>query len=341
MATKCKLCDLNEATQKNSHIIPSFIVSSIFSYDGSGKRDKEVMVTMTSHLDKFYIGALPSTKIEELFDSSKLTDERISNELSKNPMSKDYIFCPNCEKKISKYIETPYAESLYKNKGVDKFISFYFWLSVVWRLSLTGILNFRLSSDIEDKLGKSLNEYLSAIDRDANANISLMNTPFKYKILYYAEYKPNEPALFYVKYVADNNLLILLLGKFVICAKFDDTEILAEFNFLGLEEKIKKSPFNNGENRECMVKVESEEYNLAIIKFKEECKVKKLQSEKDYADKYWGLLRKGEKMPEEIFLHFMNKLYSNDTNIGDKMTEQRYFEKLKETFNDFGLVEEQ
>ena len=105
MATKCKLCDLNEATQKNSHIIPSFIVSSIFSYDGSGKRDKEVMVTMTSHLDKFYIGALPSTKIEELFDSSKLTDERISNELSKNPMSKDYIFCPNCEKKISKYIE--------------------------------------------------------------------------------------------------------------------------------------------------------------------------------------------------------------------------------------------
>lgn len=88
-----------------------------------------------------------------------------------------------------------------------------------------------------------------------------------------------------------------------------------------------------------MQKIELEEYNQAIIKFKEECKAKKIQSERNYADEYWGLLRKGEKMPEEIFLHFMNKLYSNDTNIGDKMTEQRYFEKLKETFNDFGLVE--
>lgn len=77
------------------------------------------------------------------------------------------------------------------------------------------------------------------------ANLSLMNTSFKYKILYYAEYKSNEPALFYVKYVADNNLLILLLGKFIICARFDDTEIITDFNFLGLEEKIKNSPFND------------------------------------------------------------------------------------------------
>ena len=36
----------------------------------------------------------------------------------------------------------------------------------------------------------------------------------------------------------------------------------------------------------------------------------------------------------------MDKLYSNDIKIGDKMTQQRYFEKLKETFKDFGLLDE-
>ena len=45
---KCTICGIADATQKNSHLIPSFMVSKVCSYDGSGKRDKEVMITTWS-----------------------------------------------------------------------------------------------------------------------------------------------------------------------------------------------------------------------------------------------------------------------------------------------------
>ena len=96
---KCTICGSADATQKNSHLIPSFMVSKVCSYDGSGKRDKEVMITMSSYQDKVYLGAVPDTKVEELFDKEKLTEERINKELKDNTATKDYIFCPKCEAK--------------------------------------------------------------------------------------------------------------------------------------------------------------------------------------------------------------------------------------------------
>ena len=112
----CLICKKSKATKTNSHIIPSFIVAKVCSYDGSGKRDKEVMFTMTPLEEKLYLGAIPDTKIEELVDTQKLSDERIEQELRNNTASKDYIFCPECEKNLSVYLETPYAECLQKGK---------------------------------------------------------------------------------------------------------------------------------------------------------------------------------------------------------------------------------
>lgn len=80
----CTLCRIRPATKLNSHIIPSFMIARVCSYDGSGKRDKEVMFTMSTYEDKVYTGQIPSTKLEELFDTDKLTDERIENELKFN-----------------------------------------------------------------------------------------------------------------------------------------------------------------------------------------------------------------------------------------------------------------
>ena len=59
----CLLCGIKPATKTNSHIIPSFMVASVCSYDGSGKRDKEVMFTMSTYEDRIYTGAIPSTKL--------------------------------------------------------------------------------------------------------------------------------------------------------------------------------------------------------------------------------------------------------------------------------------
>lgn len=40
---RCAICGQREATKPNSHLIPSFIISMVSSYDGSYKRDKEML----------------------------------------------------------------------------------------------------------------------------------------------------------------------------------------------------------------------------------------------------------------------------------------------------------
>ncbi len=67
---KCLICAELDATKTNSHLIPSFMVAKVCSYDGSGKRDREVMFTMYLCKDRVYTGALPDTKIAELLAQS-------------------------------------------------------------------------------------------------------------------------------------------------------------------------------------------------------------------------------------------------------------------------------
>ena len=88
------ICQENEATKTNSHVIPSFLVTMFTSYNGSGKRDTEVLFSISDTKDSVYTGrAVPDTKLEGLFDTDKLTEERIQEELSKNTVAKDFIFC--------------------------------------------------------------------------------------------------------------------------------------------------------------------------------------------------------------------------------------------------------
>ena len=155
---KCTICGIADATQKNSHLIPSFMVSKVCSYDGSGKRDKEVMITMSSYQDKVYLGAVPDTKVEELFDKEKLTEERINKELKNNTATKDYIFCPKCEAKLSRYLESQYAEAINKGKDADNFVAYFFWVSIVWRMSISKQFQFSIPSEVEEKLGRCLQE---------------------------------------------------------------------------------------------------------------------------------------------------------------------------------------
>ena len=47
MCAKCMICQENEATKTNSHVIPSFLVTMFTSYNGSGKRDTEVLFSIS------------------------------------------------------------------------------------------------------------------------------------------------------------------------------------------------------------------------------------------------------------------------------------------------------
>lgn len=111
----CLICKKSKATKTNSHIIPSFIVAKVCSYDGSGKRDKEVMFTMTPLEEKLYLGAIPDTKIEELVDTQKLSDERIEQELSNNTAQKTTFFVRNA-RRTCLYIWKHPMQSVFKRE---------------------------------------------------------------------------------------------------------------------------------------------------------------------------------------------------------------------------------
>lgn len=121
----CFLCEEKEATKTNSHIVPSFLGARVFSYDGGGKRGKDIAFTITGSKQRVYTGNLPSDKYEELFDEKNLTDER-TKELKIDPLAKDYCLCPECEKLLADHLESPYATSLNNERTIKGDVALFF-----------------------------------------------------------------------------------------------------------------------------------------------------------------------------------------------------------------------
>ena len=332
----CMICKKEKATKTNSHLIPSFMVAKVCSYDGSGKRDKEVMFTMKSYEDKVYVGAVPDTKIEELFDSEKLTDERIDEELKDNTASKDYIFCPTYEANLSKYLETLYAEHLHTGKPLDANVSYFFWVSVVWRMSISRQFQFALPSDIEQALGDCLHEYMDAVATGQDVVAIVEKCKLSYRLLRSPSYLPNGLAYLGGRYWEKNGVLTLTLGDTILCATFDNTSILEDFLYLGLEGAIKSAPVNNGMSKENHLEVDNKVFENAMIRMVKETAFMRFCNEKAMADVIWQKVGLEGSMPDEIFVVFAQKLYSEDSKQGDRKTPERYVEIFNGTMESFG-----
>ena len=332
----CLICKKEKATKTNSHLIPSFMIAKVCSYDGSGKRDKEVMFTMTNSEDKVYTGALPSTKIEELFDSDKLTDERINEELKKNTASKDYIFCPICEKRLSDCLESPCAEYLYNNKDVSNDVIYFFWLSIVWRMSISRQFEFALPNDIEQSLGNCLHEYMDAVVNGQDVTAIIEKCNFSYRLLRSPSYLPNGLAYFSGRYWEKEGILTLTLGDTILCVKLDDAEFPENFTYLGLEDIIKSAIVNNGTNKEQYTEINNKSFEGAMIQMVQEKGFKRLCYEKVRADIVWQKVGLKGIMPDKIFATLIEKLYSEDSKQGDRKTSERYVQIFNETMELFG-----
>ena len=338
----CTLCGRHPATKLNSHIIPSFMIARVCSYDGSCKRDKEVMFTMSTYEDKVYTGQIPSTKIEELFDTDKLTDERIEKELKDNTATKDNIFCPKCEKDLSIYLEAPYAGYMHNDK-IDSYIAYFFWMSVVWRMSISEQFNFRLPYDLEKHLQESLHAFICAkITNEEKEIYELVKTClFRYRLIISSEYLEDTDAagFFGGRFDYVNNILYLSLGDKILFVTFNEDDLPIDYSFTGFEEELRNSVVNNGLVEEVCTPMSKEKFEKGIQQMIRETAFKRLQNEKELADAVWqkvGLPGMG--MPDAIFKTFMERLYSEDSKQGDRRTNDRYVELFNETLQSFGFI---
>ena len=336
----CLLCKKQPATKTNSHIIPSFMIAPVCNYDGSSKRGKEVMFTMTAYEDKVYTGEIPDTKYEELFDMEKMTDERIENELKDNTASKDYIFCPECENNLSVYLESPYGDYLRNGKKTDNAIPYFFWLSVAWRMSVSDQFNFRLPLALEQHLGDSLHAYMDAMKNGEDAQPIVFSCLFRYRLLVSPDFLHDNKNAGYFggRYDYNRNILSMTMGDKVLCVTFNEDSIPDDYEYIGFEQELKTAAINDGKQEEKVVIVTKERFAEGIHQMVKETAFKRLLNEKDIADASWKAAGLQGMMPNAIFKALIERLYSENSKQGDRKTKERYVEVFKETLQSFGFV---
>ena len=335
----CLLCKQRPATKTNSHIIPSFMIAKVCSYDGRGKRDQEVMITMSSYEDKVYTGQIPSTKIDELFDMEKLSDTRIEKELKDNTASKDYIFCPDCEKALSIYLESPYAEYLRGSKKIANHVAFYFWLSVVWRMSVSEQFNFRFPFALEQHLGENLHAYLEASKNGEDIEPILSKCLFRYRMVTAPDFLTGDQyaGFFGGRFDYERNILSLSMGDIILCVTFNDEVLPNDYSFISFETELRQCSVNDGLKEEQSIVVSKDRFAAGIRQMVKETAFKRLLNEKELADAVWKSVGLPGFMPYQIFRVLMERLYSEEVKQGDRKTPERYVDLFNEVLQSFGF----
>lgn len=339
MSDVCLICNQNKATKTNSHIVPSFLITSFSSYNSSGKRDSEVLFTITNSIDSVYTGrSVPDTKIEELFDKDTLTQERIDEELSKNSVAKDFVFCPQCEKRLSVFLESPYAHFINQQIKIENDIPLFFWISVVWRMSVTEDYGFSLGDKLNQILQLSLKSYFELKENGGSLETILSAVPFRYKILRCHDYCKTESGFLFAQY--KNKVLDVVIGEFVLRVFFELHEDFPNHPFFGTESFFANAPINHGELAEQEVNIDTDSYkvmNKEFVKFAAHSK--RIEVERKL-DLIWREIGQLGQMPIQLKALFFKNYYNEDVKIGDRHDKKRFAEVLTPILAEyFGIKE--
>ena len=236
----CAICKMRPANKTNFHLIPSFFIAMVSSVDNSYKRDKELLYTIGVNITTAYIGR--SVKEEDLLNSFESVSDRRLAMMVDNTISKDYIFCPHCEKKLGEYLESPWHDFLFNNKRITADTAYFFWISLLWRISAFDDLAFKLPTHIEESLRKRLNAYIQAKDEKSDISQLMNNLPFSYKVLYCKDYSKHHGGLIYFEYDKKSHFASLLLGDVAACFSFNRHKTFEKLSFYGLESKFLEAP---------------------------------------------------------------------------------------------------
>lgn len=168
----CLLCQESENLCTGSHLAPHFIVGSIFSFDGSRDRDKEIVneETIASlKKEKKWGSRVNPDAIDNIFGEDIPEDEK--TEHKQNALTRDYLFCKRCEDRFG-HIENAYS-ALFTNrkKQLNPAISYLFWLSVFWRLSVSNMC-VRLSVEDEENIRQILNTHMPNTRKEVDSLIA-------------------------------------------------------------------------------------------------------------------------------------------------------------------------
>ena len=179
----CHLCLKAPANQTGSHIFSWFLIRGALNKSGSLRRNNEIAFELST--EKFvetYFGSevLPEQIVR--IKGKELSDEEIEN--MTNPLTRDYILCTSCEKRLSVLegiVQNQFFDGLRSLKdtaypytihvfGKGELLRMFVY-SLAWRASIVQQDNFKLDTDQEEKLRKLLDLILSPDNTALGKNI--------------------------------------------------------------------------------------------------------------------------------------------------------------------------
>lgn len=324
----CAICHSRPADKTNSHIIPSFFIAMVSSVDNSYKRDKELLYTIGDHLTTAYIGR--SVKEEDLKDSFDiLTDERLI-ELSKQTASKDFIFCSHCERKLGEYFESPWHDHLFFDRNITADTAYFFWVSLLWRVSVFDGTAFKLPTHLEKSLGKRLNSYIQAKVDKQDTLPFLNKAPFTYKVIYCKDYSKEHSGFIYSEYDPKSKIASFMLGDVAACFSFQKHGTFDKHSFYGLESTFNSAATNDGFSDENILDVEAKVFENFGDNIIDKFKNLRLDSDEENIIGMWNLTIKKlgvplPSRPSKAFIQYViSKLYAANVKNGEKITKKHF-----------------
>ena len=230
---------------------------------------------------------------------------------------------------------------MHSGKSIDSATTYFFWMSIVWRLSISEQFNFRLPQDFETHLQEKLFAYFSAKMANENEKIyELVKTSlFRYRLIDSPEYLNGIAGYFGGFFDYDHNILSFTMGDKILCVTFNEEHLPIDYSYLGFEVELNDAIINNGLDDESSIVVSKERFGEGIQKMIQDTAFKRFQNEKELADAIWQKMGlPGMCIPDEIFQNFMEHLYSEDSKQGDRRTKERYVEVFNETLQSFGYI---
>jgi hypothetical protein len=319
----CKLCKINEADKTGSHIVPHFLLKRIDNEKGVSSRDKQLGFSIGEFETTSYVGrsVLPE-KLNEVF--GELSDEEIKK--NNNPLVLDNIFCSECELRISQ-IENEYAKTLNikeSNSSIRPEFASLFWISVLWRISISKNQGLILKSQEEEKLRRILNTHLKLQINDIDLN-TLKNdtdcTGLVYRLIRCPDYSSTE-ATYLFCHPSHKMPYSLIIDEYTLLfyLKKGHVDNLIQY-FFGFEKGLKGKPVNDFSSGETKILYDNGSYKARMNSLLEFIVKKRIDSYNWIFDEIHKRLGgRGNEMPVELKQSILRRITTDEKKLGRRYT---------------------
>ena len=322
---KCKLCLKNDADDTGSHVVPHFLLKRIFNVDGAKGRDLELSFKLTDFdVESHYGRSVQPEKLEEVF--GELTDEeRVEKAIADLVVNNEW--CKTCEKKFAD-LESFYSKTLESSKDApyystkDSLSATMFWLSIIWRCSVTGLTQLALTDKDQRKIRNLLNDYQQGTDNEAllTKHTDILKE-ISYKVYRSADYHkkcgPEKGSFFFVNRV--NQPYSMMVDEFVVMIYMKNIyKKMPQPTFLGFEKLDSK--INNFENGELVWPLKTEEFAVHIDKLVQFYKDLRIKSYESALDRLYRKIGHKGSLPDHIKNEVLREVAKEEITIGRKYT---------------------